>query len=93
MFLAIRMHGIMAKKTTKKTTMQQQRVVSRRAVLARINRRIAPHVLKAARSAAEAENLGAFFIVDAVGIVDARVDLETYARKAGVLQDYERVED
>ena len=68
--------------------------VSMRALIARINRKLAAdgEVLKAARSERAASSVGLFFIVRGNRIASEQVDPEALARKLGVLSEWEHVE-
>jgi hypothetical protein len=68
--------------------------VSMRALIARINRKLAAEgeVLKAARSERAASSVGLFFIVRGNRIASERVDPEALARKLGVLSAWEHLE-
>jgi hypothetical protein len=68
--------------------------VSMRALIARINRKLADkgEVLKAARSERAASSVGLFFIVRGNRIASEQVDPEVLARKLGVLSTWEHLE-
>ena len=67
--------------------------VSTRALLQRVNRRLAGdgEVLKIARTAKVAAAVGQFFIVRGNRVAREHVDPEALARELGVLADFERV--
>ena len=68
--------------------------VSERALLARINRHLAPAaVLKKAKGARARAELGDFYLLDLRRNVPCRprVKLEAYGRELGVLAPYERL--
>ncbi len=72
--------------------MNLKRPITERALLQRIRRALAKDgkTIKAARSQAEAQTLGAFYIVDNQNTIAATVpDLETYARQMRVLEPWE----
>ena len=68
--------------------------VSMRALIARINRKLADkgEVLKAARSERVASSVGLFFIVRRNAITAQHVDPEKLARELGLLSAWEHVE-
>ena len=69
--------------------------VSLGAVLQRINRKLEPdhEKLKPARSIRIMEQVGKYYIVNTSsnGVIHKDVDVEKYAREAGVLKDWEEV--
>lgn len=65
--------------------------VSRRALLARLNRKISPRQIRAARSEKSRQNLGEFYIVDRDRVVLHNVNLDSEARRLRVLRDYELI--
>jgi hypothetical protein len=73
----------------------EQITVSRRALLQRINRRLAKdgEVLRAARSKLSRHVVGEFYVVDTAmnGVVEKGVDPVAKARGMGVLAAYESV--
>jgi|APFre7841882630_1041343.scaffolds.fasta_scaffold00134_4 hypothetical protein len=79
---------------TKKVTVP----VSRRALLARLNRKLVPDLetVKRTRDNTRArQDLGEFYVVDEQinGIVEHDIDLEDFARKRGVLAKHEHLAD
>jgi hypothetical protein len=68
--------------------------ISTRALLQRINRRLAAdgEVLKAARTAKVASSVGHYFVVRGNRIARERINPEALARELGLLADWERVE-
>jgi hypothetical protein len=68
--------------------------ISTRALLQRINRRLAADgkVLKAARTAKVALSVGHYFVVRGNRIARERINPEALARELGLLADWERVE-
>lgn len=73
--------------------------VTMRALLQRINRKLAPdEIVKAARTEAQKEMVGSFYRVDlgsspAPSVNEKHIDLEKLGRKLGVLQPWERIAD
>jgi hypothetical protein len=69
--------------------------ISKRALIARINRRLAAdgRALKATRTEADRESMGDFFIVELERgrIVEAKVDLVARAKELDILKPYEQV--
>ena len=69
--------------------------ISRRALILRINRRLAAdgRALKATRTEADRESMGDFFIVELERgrIVSANIDPIALAKELGVLKPYEQV--
>jgi hypothetical protein len=79
---------------TKKVTVP----VSKRALLARLNRKLAADLetVKTTRDNTRArQDLGEFYVVDEQinGIVKHDIDLEDFARKRGVLAQHEHLAD
>jgi hypothetical protein len=72
-------------------------LVSRRALIQRINRKIAGdwEQLKTNRSERWYQNLGDYYVVNVERnfIVETHIDLEDYGRKVGVLKDWEKLEE
>lgn len=70
--------------------------VSIRAVIQRINRKLAAvgKKLKRCRSERSRKSLGDYFVInDAMGVIVERfIDLETFGREVGALSDYEAVD-
>lgn len=75
----------------------QQIVVSRRALFARVNRRLAGGALRTSRSAAERARFGKYFATDAAGKVAASgiEDLEVWVRAEfpSVLKPFETMQE
>lgn len=70
--------------------------VSLRALVARINRKLAPdEMLKATRGERWRDELGDFYLVDldANAVMAKHVDPESYGRKLGVLKAWERLQE
>src|ERR1039458_9325447 len=81
------------------TKMKQKALITSRALIARINRKLQqqpnPEVLRAARSDRQAEQLGSYYVVEtgtfgepqresSQGVVYVHVDLEKLGKKLGV---------
>jgi hypothetical protein len=79
--------------------MAKQKVpISRRALIARINRKLANdgwETLKIARGWNAIHNLGEMYLLDVHrnAVTQTNVDLEDFAKEHGVLQDWEQLED
>ena len=70
--------------------------INRRALIMRINRKLAPdHSLIITRGEHARAQMGDFWIKDCRrnAVVGKHIDLEAYARKIGVLQAFEKYED
>jgi hypothetical protein len=71
------------------------RVITARALIARINRKLAPDMrgLRTARGARDRFDLGHHYVIDFTngGAVEMHVDVEDLGRELGVLADYERI--
>ena len=69
--------------------------VSKRALIARINRKLRPNyeMLRRPCSPRWVDDLGDYYVIDvrAKGITKKYVDLEEFGRELGVLYDYERL--
>lgn len=80
----------------KPKAVQQKVIVSTRALIARINRKLHPddRILKATRGARAEFDLGRFFVLDwrISNIVEHHVDLEDLAKELGVLRPWEQLE-
>jgi hypothetical protein len=63
--------------------------VSERALMLRINRVIAPKILKKNHSLHPLPNVGNFYIVNANSVTDKSVNLVELATQLGVLKPYE----
>lgn len=72
-------------------------IISKRALLQRINRKLAKdgEVMRAARSELSRQVVGDFYVVDTAinGVVEKDVDPAVKARELGVLAAYESVVD
>jgi hypothetical protein len=78
--------------------MEEDKVaVSRRAVVQRVNRKLASQGQRmvAARSERVRQELGSYYVIDLNSntVVWKRFDLAAYAQKLGALKTWERVED
>ena len=75
--------------------MKQKVPVTMRAVIQRINRKLAPNMEKllAARSERVRRDLGDYYVVDQRRnfLIHKDVDPETYAREIGVLAEWEKL--
>jgi len=71
--------------------------VTRRAVIQRINRRLAPdwRALRTSRGWGATSNLGTHYLLDTYRneVVDTHVDVEGYARELGALEPWESLVD
>ncbi|MCY2991305.1 MAG: hypothetical protein NTY19_26040 [Planctomycetota bacterium] len=71
----------------------QRAAVSKRAIIQRINRKLAPmdRKLKALRSQRWQSDLGDYYVVDLPRnfVVDSHIDLEAYGRELGALAAWE----
>jgi hypothetical protein len=89
----------MAKKkeaVTKRVTARVTVPISKRALLARLNRKLdADHAaVKITRDNTPARRtLGEYYAVRDGGVADANIDLETYGRTHGVLAQHEHLSD
>lgn len=79
------------------TTMKKLRTVpvSSRALVQRVNRKIRNdgRTLKIARSPDAISSVGKYFVIGDKGVTDQGIDLEAFARKLGVLAEWENVCD
>jgi hypothetical protein len=89
----------MRERASRRTQVQSERafvLVSPRALVARINRRLADDhkVMRTARSARAQLDLGYHYTVDTRtnGVVDVGINIEEYGLYLGLLKDFERVE-
>lgn len=71
--------------------------VSRRAVLQRVNRKLAKDglTLKVSTGGQAQIEVGQYFVLDVKrgAVIERHIKLEQFAKKSGVLADWERMED
>ena len=80
------------------STLGKTAPVSRRAIVARINRRLAGErcMIRCPRlGSAEASTFGDYYIYDWVRnrVIAPRINLRDYAREVGAMADYEHIDD
>jgi hypothetical protein len=75
--------------------MNAERTVSKRALLRRINRKLAKkwEAIRTSRSWGERHNLGEYHLIDILrnAVIDSHMDPAIFAREIGVLHEIERV--
>ena len=91
-----------------KTKPQQKVPITKRAIIARINRKLHqqpnPEVLRAARGERQAEELGDYYTIEtgtfgvartaiSQGVCRVHLNLEKLGRELGVLEPWERIEE
>ena len=90
-----------------KSQTMQKVTINRRALIARINRKLQqqpnPEILRAARNERQADEVGDYYTVDAGtfgtprtaltrGVVRVHVNLEKFSRELGVFQPWEQLD-